>query len=115
MELIDWTRITEAGLYPAARLCGGIEQDPADPNPKEVTAARGWIKWFAEPTKGIRTRYSSYGLKHVVEEWSGHYVSNGAFIRAAELEGYRIKRASPESPNAFFNMLVRRPPERRRV
>lgn len=43
----------------------------------------------------------SYHLKHAVESWFGHYVSNGAFILAAKKIGFRIE---PEAPNARFNM-----------
>jgi hypothetical protein len=34
------------------------------------------------------------------------HVSNGAFLRAAVLEGYRVVRCYPTSPNAFLNIRV---------
>lgn len=90
---------------------------------------RQWIRIHAQPTKTIRRRRSSYGLKHAVEAWTRNgtqyeqvdasgrrwksdylYIANGAFIEAARLEGYGIERASSGSPNAFFNMTF---PKRR--
>ncbi len=46
-----------------------------------------WIKKFGvEPSEKrlnkIPQTYSSYYLKHLVEKWSGQYISNGAFIAA---------------------------------
>lgn len=46
----------------------------------------------------MNTRESSYGLKHRVEEWSGEYVCNGAFIAAVLYMGIPY-RAYDDSPN----------------
>jgi hypothetical protein len=104
-------RITSNGLYPAPNLAGGLEKDPHDPSAKEVDIARKWIRAHATPRKRIERKISSYGLKHHVEDWTAAngeraYVSNGAFIAAAVLEGYRYVQAGEGSPNAFFNMSV---------
>ncbi|MFJ3961391.1 hypothetical protein [Streptomyces sp. NPDC090036] len=58
----------------------------------EVQAAYAWIAeqtWLKAPGKS-----SSYGLKHVMEDATGTYVSNGAFIAAALLHapaGLKVK------------------------
>jgi hypothetical protein len=49
-------------------------------------------------------------MKHTAEQWAGRYVSNGALLRAAELEGYRIERVRPGSPNGHLNIYVRKTP-----
>lgn len=51
------------------------------------------------PCKSIRPR-SSYGWKHVMENDTGEYVSNGAFVAAAISLGY--KHTADYSPR--FNM-----------
>lgn len=109
MDKIDWKEITSNGLWPAYRLSGGVEgEDRTKPNKSEVTFCRRWLRANASPTKTIRRNHSSYGLKHIAEKafvgrW---YVSNGAFIEAARLEGYRIVREEG-SPNAYFNMCLK--------
>jgi hypothetical protein len=49
-------------------------------------------------------RYSSYGLKHYIENFLGTYVANGTCIAAAIAQGFRWKRCSATSPNVYFNM-----------
>jgi len=78
----------------------------------EIATARAWIRKFVVPTKTIRRKYSSYILKHVAEHWGGtvrreSYITNGAFIEAARLEGYKIAPIGM-SPNAYFNMHLLR-------
>lgn len=104
--------------------------DHGKPDAAQVVLCRAWIRRWAYPRKSINTRQGSYALKHVVERstisrgvthlqtdhlgrrWSGAYVyvTNGAFILAALLEGYRMVPSSVGSPNAFFNMGVRKEP-----
>ena len=125
MSAVDWIEVTANGVWPAPSLCGGVEgPDRRAPNSEEIAICREWLRLFAVPTKTFRARHSSYGLKHTVEEWtetgrrtfqmidphgrpwsgSRHYVSNGAFIAAALVEGFRAKRTHSGSPNVFFNM-----------
>lgn len=59
-----------------------------------------WIKANLEMQKTTNSHMSSYGLKHVVEKETG-YVSNGQFIVAALLCGYRIGKVDY---NVFFNI-----------
>jgi len=84
------------------------EVDNEEPNEDEVTRCRTWIKRYAKPRKTTNRLAHSYTLKHYVERHpvSQGYVSNGAFILAAFLEGYRPEPAGYRSPNAWFNMKL---------
>jgi len=64
-----------------------------------------WIQSRCEKTKTIRP-VSSYGLKHVMENQTTTYVTNGEFIAAAVHLGYRVKRHHM-SINVSFNMRVK--------
>ncbi len=70
-----------------------------------------WLELFATRTKTVRTRASSYTLKHYVESWCRDegrpmYISNGAFIVAAARSGYEARRAAYGSPNLLFRMAI---------
>jgi hypothetical protein len=69
-------------------------------------------EWLApvDKIKTINQRHSSYGLKHWVERcYAPYYCSNGAFIAAALLAGFRVER---DGPNACFNMAQKSLDER---
>jgi hypothetical protein len=51
--------------------------------------------------KSINTKRTSYGLKHLVEQELGCYISNGMLIVAAIHCGFKVKR---KSHNAMFNI-----------
>lgn len=64
--------------------------------------------------KTINARHSSYGLKHMAEDYleslsdvSNSYVANGAFICAAIHLGFDVAPAGPGSPNVRFNISDR--------
>jgi len=78
------------------------------PDRSQVDICRDWLRAFGEKTKTIRPSWNSYGLKHVVERWKGTYVSNGAFVAAALLEGYDIAPNGYASLNAYFNLSLRK-------
>ena len=60
----DWTRITAYGLFPRS-----VENDDQDePEAAQVETCRLWLRTFAMPTKTIRSRETSYGYKHRVED-----------------------------------------------
>jgi hypothetical protein len=90
----------------------GLSNDIGEsPDRVQVYICKQWLRVFTSQLRSIRADAgSSYALKHEVERdmGPGVYVSNGAFIQAAEEEGYRWKRASDDSPNAIFNMKVNR-------
>lgn len=72
----------------------------------QVDLCKEWIRLFCIPRKRENTRYGSYGLKHLVEEYYGGYVSNGAFIAAAEESGYEVIPQGSNSPNAGFRFWI---------
>ncbi len=86
----------------------GLSDTPGDlPCEEQVTLCLAWLKEFSRPARGWSKR-SSYGLKHTVENWSGQYIANGAFIEAVKRLGYGFRRCSYGSPNAEFRMMVNR-------
>jgi hypothetical protein len=74
---------------------------------EEVKLCKQWLLRKARKRKTINTNYSSYGLKHRVEDTYGKYVSNGAFIVAAMELGYEVKPTDFDSPNGNFNISIR--------
>jgi hypothetical protein len=73
---------------------------------QQVSICAWFLKQTCAPTKTYRQVMTSYGWKHVVENAVRLYVCNGAFIAAAILAGYRVRRVAPGHPNAVFNMRV---------
>ena len=62
-----------------------------------------WIDQWMAPRKTFNDMADSYYLKHVAERMLGHYCSNGEFICAALLAGYRHEHRDI-NPNVVFNM-----------
>ncbi len=90
------------------KRCGVKNNYPQCDNPvqqKNVDAAKKWIKQRCWKRKTINYRYSSYGFKHVMEAETRIYVTNGDFIKAATLLGYKAKRVN--YPNCSFNMGIK--------
>jgi hypothetical protein len=100
-------RICAFGLWPSHTA---IHPRDIPPNALQVETARAWLRLFGTKTKSMNRRRTSYGMKHTAEHWAGRYVSNGALLRAAESEGYRIERTRPGSPNGHLNIYVRKTP-----
>ena len=69
----------------------------------EIDRARAWLR-TQQPRLTLNPHRSSYGLKHIAERATGDYISNGAFIAAVLLEGWKVKRISEISPNARLNI-----------
>lgn len=69
----------------------------------KINKAAQWISTNMVKVSAINRRNSSYGLKHVCEKDIG-YVSNGEFIIAAILLGYKYKRCASNSQNCWVNM-----------
>jgi len=85
-------------------------RDPQPVNPDEVELClRFLIDKQQCITKTVIRSITSYGWKHYVENWiettlgEHHYVSNGAFIRAALDFGLTVLPL-PHSPNAYINL-----------
>ena len=77
-------------------------------NKLELNAAYDAICFF-RPVQKINRNYSSYGLKHIVEDYLNvktkgeiNYISNGVLILAMAKVGFKINRDN--SPNCFFNV-----------
>lgn len=88
-------RVTPCGHLPNAYA--PHEQGAWDPRLDEIERARAFIRAGDHPI--YRGPRSSYHLKHEVENWhtvtgrpGRRYVSNGAFILAAILEGLKPRR-----------------------
>lgn len=83
----------------------------------EVYRAISWIEEYdLQKGKSQNTNTCSYNLKHRVENWLneirntydpeffGNYVSNGAFITAALIKGFKVY-GNKASKNCNFNIL----------
>lgn len=72
------------------------------PEASQVEAARVFLRKYGIQTKTVRKILGSYGWKHVAEKQMGEYISNGAFILAAVLEGIKVAPQPFGSLNAWF-------------
>jgi hypothetical protein len=72
------------------------------PDLEMVKLCRQFIKEWLSPAPNCKRKISSYHLKHEVERWSGSYITNGAFILAAVLEGLHQEPTSLNSPNTWL-------------
>lgn len=89
-------------------------QDPLHVNNFDelaLKATRDVISMYFSPINTINKSYSSYGLKHIVEDFLRvetrgkiDYINNGTLILAMYDAGFRIKREDSSSPNCFFNV-----------
>ena len=112
--------VSATGILPNEWERDGVAH--AEPNEAQIEIAERWIALFCTPRKTFNTRIGSYGLKHRVEHWTrtlpapasrgesfgSEYVSNGAFIVAALRAGYLMRPHGGRSPNASFNLSIRR-------
>lgn len=102
-NLVDRIKTVQS-KYPELTQFGFGGEGEIDPS--QVQTCVEWLLAHdaLDRRKTINTRFTSYGLKHKVERAKNQYISNGAFICAALYLGYKMKRASPTSPNACFNI-----------
>lgn len=95
-------------------FCPGVDGcDHTPPDPAQVVICRAWLRRCARQRVSINKTVSSYRLKHAVEAacrvlGMSVYIANGAFIVAAQREGYRV--FSRGGPNALFNISIRKHP-----
>ena len=90
LKILNSLKITEQGLlYEAAPNDYSEKRKNLENRYDEFKLCCEWIeKYRFHPTekqfiKFVQVRtYNSYYLKHLVEKWSGKYISNGAFIAA---------------------------------
>lgn len=71
-------------------------------NFEEIEKIREFVRENIKPRVTLNAKHTSYGLKHIVERLTHNYVSNGNFIAAMILEGYKYKQY-PRSLNCIFN------------
>src|SRR5919199_5860204 len=72
----------------------------------EFLLCQEWLQQLIS-VKTLNKKHSSYGYKHVVENWSNVYISNGAFIAAALAAGWHCEITNPNSPNVYLAMSER--------
>jgi hypothetical protein len=99
-----WQKVGFMKLQKSKAITEAIDA-PAIPE-KQIQACVEWLRLFGNVAKTIRPNWNSYELKHEVEKWLQKnnrpaYVSNEAFIAAAEREGFKNKRIG-DSPNVFL-------------
>ncbi len=71
------------------------------PKENEVALCKQFLSQIGQNKQFSGSR-TSYGYKHDVEKFFDQYVSNGAFIQAAQELEFDIQREWPDSPNAIF-------------
>lgn len=92
------TWITDEGF-------GGLAPPPPQ---REIDICKAWISKWITKRKTINHMYTSYAIKHVIEEFDGSYASNGSFIQAAIELGYEVQMVYGGSINVYFNMSFNR-------
>ena len=71
----------------------------------DITWTVNWLETNIMPIKTLNRRHSSYGLKHIAEKQSPKkYITNGVFIAAALIVGYKGKL---NHTNPYFAMSER--------
>lgn len=93
-----------AGKSPAAIEAEiKLNQDRLRDSVDDVVRCYNFLIMYVVPTKTITMVRTSYGMKHSVERQIG-YITNGVFIAAAKIAGFRGKLPRAGSPNMHFNM-----------
>ena len=63
-----------------------------------------WCKEYFIPTKTFNEKYTSYGLKHILQDQNNTYLTNGQFKGAMVLSGFKVKDI--EELNWVFNISM---------
>ena len=97
------------------------EGDPFPPF-DEILVSIDWLGHYGHKTKTINKNKISYGLKNAVERWAKNSgkdvvsISNGAFIAAVIIGGYRVEPVITDSTkadgpiNVYLNIGLPRSP-----
>jgi hypothetical protein len=96
--------------YPTLGL-GGFNSDKLDNfknnvNIELINEIKNAIIELYKPIKSYSTAQSSYGMKHTIEHHINKYNSNGEFILAMLLLGYKPKILS-NSKNCLFKVSLK--------
>lgn len=59
-----------------------------DEQSETVDTVLNWIVAHIAPRKTVNSRYSSYGLKHILQAHTGIYLTNNQFKNAMLMSGY---------------------------
>jgi len=118
-EMEKWPTLCYFGFVDGERLKGqGQEEEERKKEREElrsdhaiaqVAFSMAYLS-FLKRTKTMGA--GSYGLKHLVEEWTDQYsdrqyISNGSLIMGAIVLGLRVKQDRRGSPNASINVRIR--------
>lgn len=109
------SRRTYRERFPVGMVAPMIQPEHVDANGIVATPQRG-----KPPAKEVETcraylrqcdrtnlpKVGSYGLKHVIENYFDTYISNGAAIVAAVLEGFPVQHI-PGTPNCKIGISLR--------
>lgn len=116
MNELTWI-ITDYGLVNRALLKSG-NYGTIPPDAKQIEFCRKWLRQQFQKRAYFNTGsgMGSYSLKHRAEEaWRVEkgvgYISNGALIYAAWLEGYKVRHDGGPGPNAIFDIEYRKEPQ----
>ncbi len=63
----------------------------------EVHQVKECLQWLGRAEPSPDSEVSSFWLKHIVQDWAGTEISNGAVIVAAHRLGFRIRRDPGET------------------
>jgi len=84
-----------------------MNQEPEKFHEEAIEKMRAWIREWFQPRKTMNNRFSSYALKHWIQNDKDVYLTNGEFIFAMIMEGYQYKISHASSGphhNCFFNV-----------
>ncbi len=71
---------------------------------EQVRSVSEWLNSNVAKIKTINTNFTSYGFKHVIAEYVG-YMTNGVFIAAAIMAGFKHRTRSG-SLSVYFSMSM---------
>ena len=73
---------------------------------EEIQQCIFWLVEFLKQNKTFVNVNSSYGLKYYVENYFGKYISNGSFVTAIKMMGYKYREFRGD-PNLYLSFNKR--------
>jgi hypothetical protein len=94
----DLAGLTQKGFVNLKGISGGISEQNSN-----VIWVRPLIRKYFHKSDRYNYNHTSYGIKKIFQRYTDrkHYISNGEFIYAMALEGFKIKR---DDINCRFNI-----------
>ncbi len=72
---------------------------------EQIALVLKWLEHFKiDPRSQINYRITSYGLKHVVENHCGTYISEDAFVEAMQRAGFKRRKVRGLKSTYRFNI-----------